>query len=484
LAPRDLILLAREEVERLDPDALTAAGLLPRQGLYFPSIYYPPIPMYPRAAEADLFRDFSYDRTRPCALYVHLPFCRSKCTYCHWVTCSAAPSAAVDDYLRDLAAEIGLLKRRLGVETLAPHSFLLGGGTPTVLSARQLEGLFQSLEGSLDLSRCAQITCEAEPGTLLGPEGADRLKVLRERGVDRLSLGVQSFQDGALASMGRRHTASDAVQAIQRVRRAGFPSLSVDLIYGYPGGTIEEWLATLETAVSQDVDALQLYRLRIVPHGDRPGAIGDTFAREPHRFPPVRETHAMKALGRLVTREAGLRESCRRVFSKGPSHDSRYLVDHCDRLSDVLGLGVSAWSNLQGRFYLNTAAGLEQYGEAVQRGRLPLDRGKVRSRQDHLRHALVLPLKHNGVSRRRFREATGCLPEEVFPDRLARLRDFGLVEADSAGLRLTERGTFFADEVAIQFYEPRYLPFPRTAYEEGPLNPYRGEGAQDLAASA
>lgn len=464
--------LAREQVRLLDAGELQAAGLIPKDGLYYPTIYYPPIPMYGGSCEAAILDGLEYDGSRPASVYIHIPFCRSRCLYCHWMVNVDSTEKEVDDYLGSLAREIGLWKEKFGVSRIRPRSILIGGGTPTALSPKQTGRLFRDLRSGLDFGECTQITCETEPGSLLGESGLEKLRIMKGNGVDRISLGVQAFDDGSLKDMGRRHSSTDVMKAMEQVRSVGFGSFSIDLIYGYPGCTPEKWLTTLETALSLDVDAFQLYRLRIVPHGDKVGTIKTRFDASPELFPPVDDIYIMKQLGYVVAGRGGLVETSRRLFSKGSAHTSHYLADHTDGLHDVIGFGASSWSNVQGRFYLNTGESLERYAAFLREGTLPINRGRTRTSDDRRRWAIAITLKHNGVSRKKFHELTGVSVSEAFPRHIERLRKYGLVEEDGDTLRLTVRGRFFADEVVTQFYHPKYLPFPRSAYAEGDLNPF------------
>jgi len=463
---------AGERIRLLNVTELENAGLIPKGGLYYPTIYYPPVPMYGNSDEAGILDGLDYDESRPAAVYVHIPFCRSRCLYCHWMVYANVTEGEIDDYLDSLAREMELWKEKFGVRNVRPRSMLIGGGTPTVLTPKQTGRLFRDLKSSLDFGECTQITCETEPGSILGGSGFEKLRVMKENGVDRISLGVQAFDDGSLKDMGRRHSAADAMNAMEQVRKAGFQSVSVDLIYGYPGCTPEKWLKTLETALSLDVDAFQLYRLRIVPHGDRVGTIKTRYEESPEIFPGVDEIYVMKQLGSLVAGQCGLKETSCRLFAKGPLHSSHYLADHTDRLCDVIGFGASSWSNVQGRFYLNTGESPARYAEYLRYGNLPINRGKKRTADDERRWAVAVTLKHNGVPMKRFRELTGVSVEEAFPRQVEILKKYGLVEECGDVLKLSNRGRFFADEVVTQFYHPKYLPFPRSAYAEGDLNPF------------
>ena len=241
-----------------------------RDGGYFPAIYYPPITRYPEASQDEIFRDFTFAAESRHSLYFHLPFCPRRCAYCHWVVSVGNSAAEVDRYLDALRREVRTYKDLLGGPVISPTSILVGGALPDALPA-QTERFLRAIAEDFDLGSCRQITCETEPTTILGGEGRAKLRAMKDRGVNRISLGVQSFDDGIPRGTGRLHSSRDAREALRAIRAAGFESVSIDLIYGYPGSTLKKWEETLMTAASLGVDAYQLYRLRIVPHGARPG---------------------------------------------------------------------------------------------------------------------------------------------------------------------------------------------------------------------
>jgi oxygen-independent coproporphyrinogen-3 oxidase len=191
----ELVALERRKIRSFKIDELLHAGLLPRDGSYFPAIYYPPITMYPEAGQDDVFRDFTYDEAGRNSVF-HIPFCPRRCAYCHWVVSVGTPPEEMDRYLDSMIKEIRIYKNILGARTISPTSILVGGGTPSMLSAAQTERFLNSVAEEFDLARCRQITCEVEPTTILGDEGKAKLLVMRKYGVTRISVGVQSFDDG------------------------------------------------------------------------------------------------------------------------------------------------------------------------------------------------------------------------------------------------------------------------------------------------
>ncbi len=468
---RDLIELAGKTVGSYAMEDLIGSGFMPREGLYFPAIFYPPVPMYPVATEEELLKGCPPPGD-PLAVYIHIPFCPSHCRYCHWVISVGNTEEERDEYLTYLEKEIDLYKQKLGLAAIRPTSILIGGGTPSLLNTSQMKRLLACVNTKFDLCRCSQITLELEPETILGPEGLEKLKSMKAGGINRVSLGVQSFDDRILKNICRNHTAQEAEDAVRAIRRAGLESISLDLIYGLPGMTEDIWIETLTTAHELDVDAYQLYRLRIVPHGARAGAIKKDFDEHPQSFPALDQIYRMKALGIIIAKEKGFKEVSRRVFAKSERHNSEYLKDHTIRLSDVLGFGISSWTNLSDRSFIGTGEGLQEYYAFIREGRLPITHGKIRTQDDQRRWAMCLPLKHTGVPKKLYREKTGVAVSEVFRERIERLKKAGLLEEDEEILRLTQKGGFFADETVIQFYHPQYMPFERSCYLKGELNPY------------
>ena len=468
---KECLSAARAAAAAADPAGLRALGLLPSNDMFVPVVMYPPLTSFARVDGERFVAVVRWRDPAHTVLYVHLPQCATRCTFCHWVTTLSNSPADIDAYLDALIGEMDLWVRRLGRRTFAPRSALIGGGTPTILSPAQLRRLLEALAQRFDMSRCAQISCEAEPATLLGKEGAERLRVLKDMGVHRLSMGVQSFDDAVLKRMARPHDAREAREAIAAISRAGF-STAIDLIYGYPGGTLESWGRTLEADLESEIDMYQLYRLRIYPHGDDVAPIKKRYEKSMEVLPSLEETYVMKALGREMALRRGFSEPLRDFFARGPEHVSLYQRDQLSDLDETLALGLSARGVIDGRYTVNRKA-LPDYYRDVSEGRLPIERGMTLSQDDRRRRLVAGPLKNGGASKARFRKEAGCELEQVFGPVVATLEEHGLVEQDAETLRLTARGAWFADETAMQFYHPSALMFPASQFADGPLSPYR-----------
>ena len=458
----DWINRARGELAQLGVDGITKSGVLPGDGKkFFPVIGYPPLTMFNDMDQDTLFENFDQRPEGPVSAYAHIPFCPSRCTFCHWITKTKSRSEEVDDYIDRLEKEMGLYRTNMGMDAIPTKSVLVGGGTPTYLNPKQMERFLKAFTRHYDLSECTQFSMEAEPTTLLGKEGSESLAVMKDYGVQRISVGVHSFDDPVLAAMGRTHNNADTFESIKQMRRAGFDNIAIDLIYAYPNQTVEMWIENLLTAVSLDIESYQLYRLRIRQHGDRQGNIFSQHTKKPDIFPEADDIQLMKYLGIMMSEHHGYNEHQTRIFSRRAEDISHYLYDWCCNLTDVAGVGVSSWSNLRGVFSLNVGdANLDNYYRLVDSGKVSVNRGKIRTADDERRRSFILPLKNSRVSKQVFVERTGEKVGDCFGVEIDWLKDLGLIEEDDRYVQFTQLGRFFADEVATQFFDPNYLPFP------------------------
>ncbi len=453
---------ARRTLASINVEEIQQTGILPDGGKkFFPVIGYPPLTMYSEMDQAPLFDNFQQRAERPLSAYIHIPFCPTRCTFCHWITKTKSLAEEVDVYLDYLEREMQLYKSQMGVEKIPARSVLIGGGTPTYLDARQTERFYAMIHRHYDLSQCTQFSVEAEPTTIIGEEGLEKLKIMQAQGVDRISLGVQSFDDPILKYMGRAHSHAQTLESIETMRKAGIGNIFIDLIYAYPNQTVEDWARNMLLATSLDIEGYQLYRLRIKQHGDRKGNIIREFNKRPERFASVDEILLMKMLGKVISEEHGFHEYQARIFAKKENDMSHYLRDWTNELYDVAGVGVSAWSNLRGVFSLNVGdQSLQSYYDLIDQGKVAVNRGKIRTEDDETRRSFLLPLKNIKVDKAVFTQRTGKKISEIFQPEIDWLKRFDLIAENDQHVWLTERGRFFADEVTTQFFNPAYLPFP------------------------
>jgi oxygen-independent coproporphyrinogen III oxidase len=471
--------------QRLDEfRRLRQAGLICDNGDFYPTgVHYPPIVSYPDLLEESLFNTYQLPADGKFDVYLHIPFCKSRCFFCHYpLKLGQHQQAEKDLYLSAIEREMDLYIRRLGLDVIPVRSILAGGGTPTFLTLDQQRRFLDLCASRMDLSECTQYNYDVDPVTILGPEGEQRLKLLRDYGVDRLTIGVQSLNDDVLKLMNRHHDAQTAVAAVQASLNLGF-QVNIEFIFGYPGQTLESWVGDIERAVSLGTHEIQLYRLKIDAYGDYQGPVKTLIERQPDALPNNDTQIIMKAAAHGILEQNGFTENLRRVFSRKREHYSHYADNQCCKNLDEVGFGLTAFSSLVDRFGLNTQDWGDYYG-MIEQGRLPVNRGLVRSPEEQARWATILPLKNRDIYKPRFEEVTGKAFDGVFRAKFDRLKEWNLVEETDTVMKLTPLGSFFADEVVQQFEHPRFLPFPMDAYGSGPLNPYRDNDTRDALPSS
>jgi putative oxygen-independent coproporphyrinogen III oxidase len=380
-------------------------------------------------------------------VYVHVPFCLTRCHYCDFVTYTGMEGLR-RPYAAALLAEAALAVTALGPEPHVVTSVFVGGGTPTLLPPEDLARVLRRLRELLTFAPGAEVTVEANPETV----DAAMAEGLAAAGVTRVSMGAQSFDDRVLAALGRVHDADRVAAAVATLRTAGVPAVNLDLIYGGPGEDAGSWAATLERAVALGPEHLSAYAITIEPATKFGRLVAAGRMAEPDEDDLADRYHTACA----VLTGAGYahyevsnwaRDDAAEGGAKPgpiPGHASRHNLTYWRR-GRYLGLGAGAheFDGVTRRWNL---AGVPQYLEAVHGGRRPtdgeehLDAGQARF------EALAL----------RLRTAAGLGPEEaralgVDPDgeEATRLRSAGLL-APGPGLALTERGMFLHGEVVAR----------------------------------
>jgi oxygen-independent coproporphyrinogen-3 oxidase len=375
----------------------------------------------------------------PCrALYVHVPFCETKCAYCDFYSLPGGRRGT------ETAAYLGALDRELAARVppgFAPETVFVGGGTPTVLSAGELARLGEILRERVDLSRVSEWTVEANPGTL----DAAKIDALLRSGVDRVSMGVQSFDDRVLRSVGRIHDGATARRAVADLRAAGVPRVSVDILFAIPGQGAEVFARDLDEAVALGTGHLSCYALLWEP--------GTTMlAREQRglvRREPEDLEREMLLDARRRLRGAGFRPYEISNFAR-PGQECRHNLVYW-RNEPYLGVGVSAASCVGGVRSSNVRD-LRAWLERVERGESAAVESESLDAVAALGETVMLGLRlEEGVRFADLEARTGIDARTRFAPILARLEAAGLVATDAGGFRLTEEGVPVSDAVILEF---------------------------------
>jgi len=371
-------------------------------------------------------------------LYIHIPFCLGKCAYCDFVSYPYDPEAAAG-YAKALAQEIYLRGREYSEN--AVRTIYLGGGTPTCLPPAMLKRILTLLREHFPVSPEAEITVEANPGTVSN----ELLESLLSAGVNRLSIGMQSTEDRLLRLLGRRHTAAEGVRAVESARAAGFRNVSVDLLFGIPGQSTGDWGESLAEAVALGPDHISAYGLEV--YGETPlgraAAAGEITicADETFREMYFQAIDYLSASGYVQYEISN--------FAR-PGMESRHNLIYWEG-KPYLGLGPAAHSYIGRRRWANTA-GLKTYCDALAERKFPVVEERVLTPADEMAEVMFLGLRLTaGISVSCFRSRFGLEPAAVYGARISRLVAQGLLEADRDRLRLTREALPVANQVFAAF---------------------------------
>jgi oxygen-independent coproporphyrinogen-3 oxidase len=376
--------------------------------------------------------------TPPLSLYVHLPWCVSKCPYCDFNSHAAGDGPPTDDYvdalLSDLECELPLVWGR-PVQTI-----FFGGGTPSLFGADQIERLLNGFRGLLTVRPHAEITLEANPGTL----EHDSFQAYRDAGINRVSLGVQSFSDAALGSLGRIHGREEALRAVESVGSAGLGNFNVDLMFALPGQTLEEAVQDIREAIARRPPHLSHYQLTIEPN--------TAFAAHPPELPDADLSWAMQeACGRLLE-TAGYRQYEISAWAQ-PGHECRHNLNYW-QYGDFMGIGAGA----HGKLTLAGAACVRRrvrlrhpvaWMAGAGDGRLAEDRELEPAERSFEFFLNQLRLRR-GVRISQFQPRTG-LPWEAVADKVEDAVRRGLLARDGDWLRPTDLGWRFGNDTQAIF---------------------------------
>jgi oxygen-independent coproporphyrinogen-3 oxidase len=371
------------------------------------------------------------------SIYVHLPFCPYICPYCDFAKWPHRRSAAAR-YLEALHAEID---RPSMPQDDKYGTVFFGGGTPNTYDARDIEKLLAHLRERFPGPDDRETTIEVNPELVR----AEDLAVYREAGINRISIGVQSFVPEEIRTLGRRHTVEDVERVVRDVHKAKIPSVSLDLIFAVPGQTPQSWLHSLQTAIALGVDHISTYGLTI-----EAGTPYERWhEREPQAFfDDTREADLFDTAIRTLE-NAGFEHYEISNFAR-PGHRSKHNENYWAN-GEYIGLGVGAASYRSGVRSVHTRD-LETYVAAALAGAvIPGDAEQLEGAQ-RAGEAVMLALRTaQGVSLQAFKERYGVNFLDFYAPVIERYRDDGLLEVDATHARLTRRGRFLANDVCAAF---------------------------------
>jgi oxygen-independent coproporphyrinogen-3 oxidase len=369
-------------------------------------------------------------------LYVHLPYCASRCAYCAFTV--TTDGSTRDAYLSAVEAEAELAGREPAAEAF--DSIYLGGGTPSLLPPAAMGRLVAALRRRFDFFPDAEITLEANPEDVTG----EAARAWQEAGVNRVSVGVQSLADGELAAVGRRHDARRAAEALEGLARTEL-SVSADLILGLPGQTSESFRASVEGLLRSRVEHVSVYLLEV----EKSKTLEEDRRSRPDRYlSDDAQADAWLGLGERL-RSAGYRHYEISNWAR-PGREARHNVKYWTR-TPTLGLGVSAHEFWYGRRRANVS-GLEAYLAGLQEGRRPFAFDRAVDAGETQREAIFLGLRlADGVPHDRIAAVVESSGDARLAADLESWLDEGILARHAGRVRFTERGFLVSNEILSRF---------------------------------
>lgn len=420
-------------------------------GNYFVS-NYPPFSFW----KPELVTDAEAALDRPpkpgtqLGVYLHIPFCRKRCHFCYFKVYTDKDATAIRAYISAALKEFRLYASRAFVGGRKPSFVYFGGGTPSYLSVDQLKELTDGMKAILPWDAAEEVTFECEPGTLT----EHKLRAIREMGVTRLSLGVESFDEHILEINGRAHRGKEIDRAYALARELGFPQINIDLIAGMVEETTEKWRENIRKAIEMQPDSVTIYQMEV-----------------PYNTTMYKE---MKAAGRLVapvadweTKRGWVAYAFQELEKNGYTVGSAYTAVrnpektrflYRDRLwagADLIGLGVASFGHIGGTHFQNQHD-FETYLNAITENQLPIYRALTPSAEEKLIRELVLQLKLGHVSRAYFQEKFGVDIRERFATPLRTLADWGFLSIEGDQVLLNREGLLQVDRLLHEFFLPQH----------------------------
>ncbi|MGH7145677.1 MAG: coproporphyrinogen-III oxidase family protein [Planctomycetota bacterium] len=386
---------------------------------------------------------------RPFSLYLHLPFCRQRCYYCYFRVHPAARSVTVDEYIDAALVEAALYREHPALRGRPLRHVYLGGGTPTYLTVKQLERLIAGLRDLWSWRTVGEVTVEADPGTV----SLEKLQLLRELGVNRLSLGFQTLTPGLGFRIGRLAGRNDCIQAYWLARTAGFENINIDMLAGLQGEILESWVWSVGQVADLEPESITMCQLQLT-HNSKYFAQKRAGRALPLPSWTAKREWVGAAFENLEKRGWKVADGYTAV-RRPEAATAAYTEQVLWRGEDLLGLGESAFGMLAGFNYQNSDT-LETYLAPLRRQQLPIRRAYRLSDDERLRRELLLSLKSGRVDLGRLRIRYKVDVRETFKPEFDGLVAEGLAELRPEWVMLTRAGLLQVDALLPRFYRKEH----------------------------
>jgi oxygen-independent coproporphyrinogen-3 oxidase len=434
---------------RPEPATSTIATMETEVGSVFVS-NYPPYSFWNEKDLVNAERALNEPPTKnTLGLYLHIPFCRKRCKFCYFRVYTEKNSEEVQAYLDILSKEVDIYSQLPSVAGRTLKFVYFGGGTPSFISAKHLKSLSKRLKSAISWKGTEEITFECEPGTLTEA----KLEVIKEIGVTRLSLGVESFDDFVLEENGRAHRSKEIYRVMPWIESMKFRQLNIDLIAGMLGETWESWKEGVQRTIDLAPDSVTLYQMELpfntvfsheLVRGDIRIPLADWKTKRAwHDY----AFHQLAANGYVISSAYTMVK------------DRNYKFVYRDSVwhgTDMIGTGVASFSHMSGVHFQNHPD-WNGYIRSLESGELPLNRAYATTKRERLIREMILQLKLGKISTAYFKEKFGTNILQEFDEPFSKLQKSGFLKIERPDrIVLTRDGLLRVDQLLPEFYDQRF----------------------------
>jgi len=413
----------------------------------YPEVDYDYVELYP--VDLEYVEPDEIFKPKDIALYVHIPFCKSICMFCHFNKYLFEEKLS-ENYVKALLKEIEFYSKSDFLKGTRVKILYFGGGTPTAINLNHFSKIFDELSQYFRLNKLKEITVETHPRTTK----EDYLSKLKGLGVNRVSIGIQSFNNKFLTQIGATHRVEDAKHALKVIKDIGFEKLGIDLMYALPGQSVSDWLADLEKAIEYEPTSISIYRLTVVENTP-------LYTRNIGRHPLEIEIEMYMRATEML-KNHGYKPYTAVDFAKKDGEALYVLHVWKAPQGEFLGLGAGAYSYING-WALYNIANLNSYIRYSLEGRPPILLAKKTTYLEDMSRYFVLGVRCLEVPFEEFKEKYGIDPQLLFGEIFKKLVELGLAEIRDNKLVLTTKGAIYVDNVAKMFYTENNKGIPQPA---------------------
>lgn len=376
------------------------------------------------------------------AVYVHVPFCAQVCVFCPFNKVAYQKNDVLQ-YMDAVKKEIDIYSSTNYIKNTQIDSVYFGGGTPSALSSEQMAELLRVIHEKYNILPGAQISFEGSPSTL----NTEKYNAIRKEGANRISIGVQTFNEKMAGYLKLSHKPDHAIEVIQQAYEAGFKNVGIDLMYNLPEQTMEEWLEDVRKAIALDIKNITLFSLCVVPFTPFFQMIKDGVV------PPIGNENYevdMYLEARELLEKAGYVQYSVWDFAK-PEYIDKHVILYYTKQRDLISHGPAAFGYINRLMYINQGD-LKEYLKRIESGFTSVFIGQKAEDTEAMHGMMAKGLRMISVKREDFKELFHCQPEDHFGEKIDELVEKGLLEVNENEVRLTKRGIVWGNNVCKEFF--------------------------------